>query len=52
MFSEAQENADQKQIDGVQSGGTKPLQRYRFDVIPQVTPVLLSQLLYDLESSA
>ena len=51
IFSEALENVDSKQIEGVASTGAKPLQRYRFGVIPQITPVLLSQLLYFLESN-
>jgi len=51
MFSEALENVDEKQTEGVSSTGAKPLQRYRFGVIPQVTPVLLSQVLYYLESN-
>lgn len=51
LFSEALENVDEKQIEGVQSTGAKPLQRYRFGVIPQITPVLVSQLLYYLESN-
>jgi len=51
MFSEALENVDGKQIEGVQSTGAKPVQRYRFGVIPQITPVLLSQVLYYLESN-
>ncbi|OBY28902.1 phosphonate ABC transporter, permease protein PhnE [Leisingera sp. JC1] len=51
IFSEALENVDQKQIEGVASTGAKPVQRYRFGVIPQITPVLLSQLLYFLESN-
>ena len=51
IFSEALENVDEKQIEGVSSTGAKPLQRYRFGVIPQITPVLLSQLLYFLESN-
>ena len=51
MFSEALENVDKKQIEGVQSTGAKPVQRYRFGVIPQVTPILLSQVLYFLESN-
>ena len=51
LFSEALENVDKNQIEGVQSTGAKPLQRYRFGVIPQITPVLLSQLLYYLESN-
>ncbi|UWQ90362.1 phosphonate ABC transporter, permease protein PhnE [Rhodobacteraceae bacterium M382] len=51
MFSEALENVDEKQIEGVASTGAKTIQRYRFGVIPQVTPVLLSQVLYYLESN-
>lgn len=51
MFSEALENVDGKQIEGVASTGAKPLQRYRFGVIPQITPVFLSQILYYLESN-
>ncbi len=51
LFSEALENVDEKQIEGVSSTGAKPLQRYRFGVIPQVVPVLLSQILYFFESN-
>ncbi|WP_112323011.1 phosphonate ABC transporter, permease protein PhnE [Oceanibium sediminis] len=51
IFSEALENVDGKQIEGVSSTGAKPLQRYRFGVIPQVVPVLLAQILYFLESN-
>ncbi len=51
IFSEALENVDEKQIEGVQSTGASAAQRYRFGVIPQITPVLLSQLLYFLESN-
>ncbi|WP_425091033.1 phosphonate ABC transporter, permease protein PhnE [Tropicimonas sp. S265A] len=51
IFSEALENVDDKQIEGVASTGAKPLQRYRFGVIPQIVPVLLAQVLYFLESN-
>ncbi|MCC5971970.1 MAG: phosphonate ABC transporter, permease protein PhnE [Pararhodobacter sp.] len=51
LFSEALENTDKKQIEGVQSTGANALQRYRFGVIPQVMPVLISQVLYFLESN-
>jgi len=51
IFSEALENVDEKQIQGISSTGAKPLQRYRFGVIPQVVPVLISQILYFLESN-
>ena len=51
IFSEALENVDERQIEGVTSTGAKPLQRYRIGVIPQIVPVLLSQVLYFLESN-
>lgn len=51
MFSEALENIDEKQVEGVRSTGANAVQRSRFGVIPQVTPVLLSQVLYFLESN-
>lgn len=51
MFSETLENVDGKQVEGIRSTGAKPLQRYRFGVIPQVVPVFLSQVLYFLESN-
>ncbi|SDK44704.1 phosphonate ABC transporter, permease protein PhnE [Aliiruegeria lutimaris] len=52
IFSETLENVDEKQIEGIHSTGARPLQRYRFGVIPQVAPVLLSQVLYFFESNA
>jgi phosphonate transport system permease protein len=51
LFSEALENVDDKQIDGLRSTGANTLQRNRFGVIPQVASVILSQVLYYLESN-
>ena len=51
MFSETLENIDDKQIEGIRSTGANAVQRARFGVIPQITPVLLSQVLYYLESN-
>ncbi|MEM9778691.1 MAG: phosphonate ABC transporter, permease protein PhnE [Pseudomonadota bacterium] len=51
LFSEALENVDDKQIEGVKSTGANALQRNRFGVLPQITPVFISQLLYYLESN-
>ena len=51
MFSEALENIDDKQVEGIRSTGANAVQRARFGVIPQITPVLLSQVLYFLESN-
>ena len=50
-FSEALENIDEKQVEGIRSTGAGPLQRARFGVIPQIAPILLSQVLYYLESN-
>lgn len=51
LFSEAVENIDEKQVEGIRSTGANAVQRARFGVIPQITPVLLSQVLYFLESN-
>ena len=51
IFSEALENVDTRQIEGIRSTGANPVQRYRFGVIPQIIPVLMSQVLYFLESN-
>ena len=51
LFSEALENTDKKQVDGVQSTGASKSQTYRFGVIPQILPIFLSQGLYYLESN-
>ncbi len=50
-FSEALENIDEKQVEGIRSTGANSVQRARFGVIPQVTPILLSQVLYLFESN-
>jgi phosphonate transport system permease protein len=50
-FSEALENIDEKQVEGIRSTGAGPLQRARFGVLPQIAPILLSQVLYYLESN-
>ncbi|MEP1931092.1 MAG: phosphonate ABC transporter, permease protein PhnE [Roseibium sp.] len=51
LFSEALENIDKKQVEGVRATGANQLQRYRFGVIPQILPVFVSQVLYYLESN-
>ncbi|MES2666523.1 MAG: phosphonate ABC transporter, permease protein PhnE [Pseudomonadota bacterium] len=50
-FSEALENIDERQVEGIRSTGAGPLQRARFGVLPQIAPILLSQILYYLESN-
>jgi phosphonate transport system permease protein len=51
LFSEALENVDEKQIEGLASTGANAVQRNRFGVLPQVMPILLSQVLYFFESN-
>ena len=51
MFSEALENVDGRQVEGVRSTGAGPVARVRHGVIPQVAPIWLSQMLYSFESS-
>lgn len=51
LFSEALENIDEKQVEGVKSTGGNRLQVYRFGVIPQILPIFMSQALYYLESN-
>lgn len=51
LFSEALENIDEKQVEGIRSTGANSVQRARFGVLPQVMPVLLSQVLYNFESN-
>jgi phosphonate transport system permease protein len=50
-FSETLENIDERQVEGLRSTGANAVQRARFGVIPQVTPVLLSQVLYAFEGN-
>lgn len=51
LFSEALENIDNRQVEGVNSTGASKLQSYRFGVIPQILPIFVSQGLYYLESN-
>lgn len=51
MFSEALENVDRRQIEGIRSTGAGAVLRARFGVIPQLLPVLVAQVLYYLESN-
>lgn len=51
MFSEAVEAADPREGEGVVASGGSDLHRIRFGLVPQVLPVLLSQVLYYFESN-
>jgi phosphonate transport system permease protein len=50
-FSEALENIDEKQVEGIRSTGANATLRARYGVIPQLMPILLAQVLYYLESN-
>jgi len=51
LYSEAVENIEKKQIDGVRACGGGRLLGIRFGVLPQVLPVMLSSALYMFESN-
>jgi phosphonate transport system permease protein len=51
LYSEALENIDNKQREGVHSVGAHPVAVQRFGVLPQVLPVFASQALYYWESN-
>ena len=51
LYSEALENVDDKQREGVRSVGAPPAAVQRYGVVPQVLPVFISQALYFWESN-
>lgn len=51
LFSEAIETADKKPVEGVLSAGGSALHGHRFGILPQVIPVIGSQVLYFFESN-
>ena len=51
LFSEAIETTDKRPVEGVTASGASPLLAVRFGMIPQVLPVILSQVLYYIESN-
>jgi phosphonate transport system permease protein len=51
LYSEAIENIDRKQIEGIKASGGSTLETIRFGVLPQVMPVLLTNALYMFESN-
>ncbi|MCA3350253.1 MAG: phosphonate ABC transporter, permease protein PhnE [Roseomonas sp.] len=52
LFSEALESADRRQVEAVRAAGANRVLSVRLGLIPQVAPVMLSQILYTLESNA
>ncbi len=52
MYTEALEGADRRQVDAVRAAGAGRVLAVRIGLLPQVAPVMLSQVLYTLESNA
>jgi phosphonate transport system permease protein len=51
LYSEAIENIDRKQVEGVKATGAGPIGVIRYGYLPQVLPVFISQSLYFWESN-
>jgi phosphonate transport system permease protein len=51
LMSEAIENADSKQQEGIRSTGAKKTLQHRFGILPQIMPIFISQTLYYFESN-
>ncbi len=51
LYSEALENIDDKQREGIKSVGASPVLVQRYGVVPQVLPIFISQSLYFWESN-
>lgn len=51
LYSEAIENIDRQQVEGVRATGAGPLKVIRYGYLPQVAPIFLSQSLYFFESA-
>ena len=51
VISEATETADRQAVEGVTASGGSRLAAIRFGIVPQVLPVIASQLLYFFESN-
>lgn len=51
LYSEAIENIDRKQVEGVRATGADASRVIRFGYLPQILPVFLSLSLYSFESS-
>jgi phosphonate transport system permease protein len=51
LYSEAIEAADRKPVEGITAAGGARVHEVRFGLLPQVLPVMLSQVLYYFESN-
>ncbi|HVF62914.1 MAG TPA: phosphonate ABC transporter, permease protein PhnE [Casimicrobiaceae bacterium] len=51
LFAEAIENVEKNQVDGVRAAGGNAVKTVRFGILPQVLPIMLSNVLYMFESN-
>lgn len=51
LWAEAIENVERKQVEGVRASGGNAVKTVRFGIIPQVLPIMLSNVLYMFESN-
>ena len=51
LYSEAIETADTRPVEGILSTGGSHLHGVRFGLLPQILPVMVSQILYQFESN-
>jgi len=51
LFAEAIENVERKQVEGVRAAGGNAVKTVRFGILPQVLPIMLSNVLYMFESN-
>lgn len=51
LFAEAIENVERKQVEGVRAAGGSAVKTMRFGILPQVLPIMLSNVLYMFESN-
>jgi phosphonate transport system permease protein len=51
LFSEAIETSDRRAVEGVRASGGSSLHEIRFGILPQVLPLMASQVLYYFESN-
>jgi len=51
LFAEAIENVERRQVEGVRAAGGNAVQTVRFGILPQVLPIMLSNVLYMFESN-
>jgi phosphonate transport system permease protein len=51
LFAEAIENVEKAQVEGVRAAGGNTVKTVRFGILPQVLPIMLSNVLYMFESN-